>query len=80
MKLKYILILALLTFQSKEGSSQENLKQTLRGIVIDRDTQIPLPGVNIILPETSPQQGTISDDKGFFRCSKHRIILWQTYH
>jgi hypothetical protein len=67
MKLKYIFILLFLIFLSKHSSSQENLKQTLRGIVVDRETQIPLPGVNIILPESSPQQGTISNDKGYFR-------------
>jgi hypothetical protein len=67
MNLKYILILSLLISQTKVGSSQENLKQTLRGIVVDRETQIPLPSVNIILPESSPQQGTISNENGYFR-------------
>ena len=67
MKLKYILTLSLLIFLAETGYSQANLKQTLRGIVIDRETQIPLSGVNIILPNTDPQQGTISDEKGYFR-------------
>ena len=67
MKLKYILTLSLLILLAETGYSQANLKQTLRGIVIDRETQIPLSGVNIILPNTDPQQGTISDEKGYFR-------------
>lgn len=67
MKHKCVLLVFLLFFIIKLGSSQENLKQTLRGIVVDRETQIPLPGVNIILPEANPQQGTISDNKGYFR-------------
>lgn len=67
MKLKYLLTLFLLIFLAETGYSQANIKQTLRGIVIDRETQIPLSGVNIILPNTDPQQGTISDEKGYFR-------------
>ncbi|MBU8893148.1 MAG: TonB-dependent receptor [Bacteroidales bacterium] len=47
--------------------SQQNLKQTLRGVVVDRETQIPLSGVNIILTNSSPQQGTISNENGIFR-------------
>ncbi len=67
MKQKYLILAILLFLIFKIGYSQENLKQTLRGIVVDRETQIPLSGVNVILPESDPQQGTISDDKGYFR-------------
>ena len=67
MKQKILLLIFFLLISAFSCFSQENLKQTLRGVVVDRETQIPLPGVNIILPETSPQQGTISDEKGYFR-------------
>lgn len=48
-------------------NAQEHLTQKLRGVVVDKETQIPLPGVNIIIVNSSPQQGTISDEKGNFR-------------
>ncbi len=67
MKQKFILLITLSLFCFYSGFSQANLKQTLRGVVVDRETQIPLPGVNIILLDTDPQQGTISDESGYFR-------------
>ena len=73
MKQKILLLFFFLLISAFSCFSQENLKQTLRGIVVDRETQIPLPGVNIILPDTDPQQGTISDEKGYFRFEKVNI-------
>ncbi len=67
MKLKFILFIFLFLGVKNFIFSQDNIKQTLRGIVVDKETQIPLPGVNIILVNTNPQQGTISDGQGYFR-------------
>ncbi len=44
----------------------ENLTQTIRGRVTDRQTLQPLPGDNIILPGSDPVQGTASDMDGYF--------------
>jgi len=73
MKQKILLLISFLLISAFSCFSQENLKQTLRGVVVDRETQIPLSGVNIILPNTDPQQGTISDEKGYFRFEKVNI-------
>ncbi|HAF28815.1 MAG TPA: TonB-dependent receptor [Bacteroidales bacterium] len=73
MKQKTILIISFILISVYYSFSQEKLKQTLRGVVVDRETQIPLPGVNIILPDTDPQQGTISDDKGYFKFEEVNI-------
>jgi len=67
MRQKLILIFSFFFLSVFTIYSQEDLKQTLRGVVVDRESQIPLPGVNIILPESDPQQGTISDENGYFR-------------
>jgi len=73
MRQKLALLISISLFSIFTCFSQANLKQTLRGVVVDRETQIPLSGVNIILPNTNPQQGTISNEKGYFRFEKVTI-------
>lgn len=73
MKHKVLLLISVQLFFVMPCFSQEKLKQTLRGLVVDRETQIPLPGVNIILPDTDPQKGTITDENGNFRFDKVSI-------
>ena len=67
MRQKIFLFVSFFLIHILSGYTQENMNQTLRGIVVDQETQIPIPGVNIILTETDPQQGTISDENGYFR-------------
>jgi hypothetical protein len=43
------------------------LTQTIRGTVIDKDSKSPLIGANIILLNSDPFKGTISDVDGNFR-------------
>lgn len=73
MKQRTLLLIFFMMISVLSVYSQENLKQTLRGVVVDRETQIPLPGVNIVLTATDPQQGTISDDKGYFKFPKVNV-------
>jgi len=70
MKSKPVLFIILLFFGYFSVHSQENMNQTIRGTAVDRETQIPLPGVNIVITDTDPQQGTITDDQGNFRFDK----------
>jgi hypothetical protein len=44
--------------------------QTIRGRVIDKDTQSPLPGAGIVLLNSSPSIGVVSDQDGKFRLEK----------
>ncbi|MDP2387297.1 MAG: TonB-dependent receptor [Bacteroidota bacterium] len=46
--------------------SQE-LTQTIRGTIIDKQTQSPLPGAVIVLQNSSPTIATSSDENGKFR-------------
>lgn len=41
-------------------------QQTIRGKIVDKDTQVPLEGVNVLLLATDPPVGTITDEKGRF--------------
>ena len=47
----------------------ENHTQTLRGRVIDKQTNVPLPGVNLIILDEEPTIGTITDSEGYFEIS-----------
>lgn len=45
----------------------QDLKQTVRGQVIDQDSRLPLPGVTIYQLESSEPHGTITDPNGNFK-------------
>ena len=47
--------------------AQKQFSQTIRGQVIDQSSAIPLIGVNIVLLNSNPQKGTITDINGEFR-------------
>jgi hypothetical protein len=65
--IKPIVLLILLTLSSLFAISQSQLKQTVKGIVIDADTNNPLLGATILVEGTDPLMGTISDLDGSFR-------------
>ena len=41
--------------------------QVIKGSVVDAVTEAPLPGATVVILETSPQLGTITNEKGQFR-------------
>lgn len=49
------------------GEAQKNFTQVIRGIVTDKSTSLSLPGANVVLLNSDPFRGTITDDKGAFR-------------
>jgi hypothetical protein len=53
--------------------SQEELTQTIRGTVLDKQTQSPLPGAVISIIGTDPLKATTTDENGKFRFDK--IVL-----
>ncbi|MEE4257316.1 MAG: carboxypeptidase-like regulatory domain-containing protein, partial [Bacteroidales bacterium] len=40
--------------------------QTIKGVIVDKQSEIPLPGVNVVIEGTSPLMGTITDEAGFY--------------
>lgn len=60
----------------------QNLTQTVRGKIIDKDTKMPLFGAAIVISESDPIIGTTADIDGIFRLenvSTGRITLQLTY-
>ena len=45
----------------------QNLTQTIRGKVLDKDSKIPLTGVTLYIEESNPIIGTVTDISGNFR-------------
>lgn len=72
-------LLFVLCFLTFDAFAQE-FTQTVRGRVIDVESQSPLPGANIIVTTTKPAQGTSSDYDGKFRLEeipvgRHTIVV-----
>ena len=70
---KYLYILLLFFLQHPVVSQSQNLTQTIRGTVIDKESKTPLPGANVVVLNTNPLQGTSTDVNGKFRIDKVNI-------
>ncbi len=64
MKKLFTLLLAVFALHA---FSQSQFTQTIRGTVIDLNTELPLPGAAVILLNSNPQIGTITNENGEFR-------------
>ena len=65
MKPLFIAIASLLFISN--SYSQLGNTTTVRGMVIDKQSQFPIPGAHIILMDTDPMKATTSDENGRFR-------------
>ena len=55
---------------SLHGYGQPDVYQTIRGVIVDKQSQEPLPGVNVFIPGTAPVIGTVTGQDGTFRIEK----------
>lgn len=60
-----VTILLIPAFHSSLFSQQ--LTQTVKGRVVDADTEIPLPGATVVISLTEPLLGASTDAEGYFR-------------
>jgi hypothetical protein len=71
--MKTILKLSMLTFWTimlPMLLGGQSLLQTVRGTIMDQDTRQPLFGANVIIADSDPLIGTVSDFDGNFRLEK----------
>jgi len=61
-----LFILSILFFTTLMGFAQ-NATQTIRGIIVDKQSQTSLPGVNVIILGSDPIKGATSDENGKFK-------------
>ncbi|MFZ4522877.1 MAG: TonB-dependent receptor [Bacteroidales bacterium] len=57
--------------------AQKVLKSGIQGVVLDHQTQSPLPGASITILETNPLIGAITDSAGHFRLPPVKIGQYQ---
>lgn len=69
--MKRLFIISVLLLASAFGWAQR--VQTIRGTVIDKESKTPLPGANVVLLNTQPTIGTMTDSEGNFRLGKVAI-------
>ncbi len=66
MRFSGIIIGFLFTIALIGESCGQEITQSIRGRVIDKDTQIPLPGANLVIAGSDPQIGTTTNENGEF--------------
>lgn len=52
------------------GLTAQSKIQNIRGKILDKDSQLPLIGVNIVIKNSNPLKGTISDINGAFELNE----------
>ncbi len=81
-----VFTLILCLFFTIISNSQQTFRQTIRGVVVDAVTDYPLVGANIILLDSVPPIGAMSDQNGKFTLNeipvgRHSIqISYMGYH
>jgi hypothetical protein len=64
---KFTILTAFLSFCTLLVFSQSELKQTVRGEIVDAVSKMPLIGATVVIEGTSPLMGTAADIDGNFR-------------
>ena len=65
--MRNLFILFIISISFSNSFAQNNYTQTIRGTVIDKSSQSPLIGASIVLMNSDPLIGTITDIEGKFR-------------
>jgi hypothetical protein len=68
-----ILISIFLLFFFGGASISQSYKQTIKGVVKDMDSQIPLLGATVVIVGTNPVIGAVSDADGFFKLADIQV-------
>ncbi|MEZ4901203.1 MAG: carboxypeptidase-like regulatory domain-containing protein [Spirosomataceae bacterium] len=64
-KSKSLLFICLL-ISSLHSLFAQTLTQTIRGVVVDKSVQIPIAGATVLLINSNPLKGTLTDSEGGF--------------
>jgi len=67
MKTRSICFIIICLLYPSSGEAQKTFTQIIRGVVTDEATTLPLPGANIILLNSNPLIGAVSDASGLFQ-------------
>lgn len=67
LKLAIRIFVTLYLFYPASWVLSQPLTQTVKGHIVDEDTEIPLPGATIVILNTDPLFGASSDENGYYR-------------
>jgi len=67
---KYKILFAVFLLIITSPAYAQDLHQSLRGKVIDRDSKTPLIGVNLVIKDSNPAIGAVTDHEGNFKFEK----------
>ncbi|MDQ2656428.1 MAG: TonB-dependent receptor [Bacteroidota bacterium] len=67
MNLPIFSLLAIVIAMHATPAAAQQITQTIRGTIVDQDSQAPLPGASVILAGSDPFVGTITEADGTFR-------------
>ncbi len=70
MKKYYLILIAMLSIVNLNKVFAQSPTQTIKGTVIDKQAQFPLPGVSIIIIGSNPLKGTTTDGDGKFKLNE----------
>ena len=73
--MKRITLLLLITVLGIINLNAEDLKQTIRGKIIDLDSNYPVIGANIVIIDSNPILGAATDANGEFRIDNRSSFL-----
>jgi len=65
-KLKVVWLVGVMLLGIINGSNAQGPVQKVKGRIVDADSESSIPGVNVVILESNPQKGTISDGDGYF--------------
>ncbi|MBL7138682.1 MAG: TonB-dependent receptor [Bacteroidales bacterium] len=63
---KFLVLLPFLLFLTSETMWGQSINQVVKGIVIEKETHIPLPGVNVFIIGSDPVLGAVTEEDGRF--------------
>jgi hypothetical protein len=64
--MKKLVLIVAIYFAIVFNTIANNYSQTVRGIIVDQDTQAPLFGVNVLIVDTDPPLGASTNENGYF--------------
>ena len=66
MKIRRVLLIGVFLCTFSGMGQAQDLTQNIRGRVVDKQTQAPLPGATVVLADAQPTRGTATDADGWF--------------
>ncbi|MEI6456465.1 MAG: TonB-dependent receptor [bacterium] len=75
--IRFVIVVLSLSFLSHTLHAQQVLFSSVKGIILDKQSLAPLQGATVIVVDSKPLVGTVSDNTGHFRLDKVPIGKYQ---